>query len=132
MKKLLTIISFPLFILSAGHIPFGKLPPLCYFYLCTHLPCPTCGMTRSVSAIARLEFVRAWTYNPLGFLFVGMLALVWSNGLYASFAGRKSQVSVWLERHAVFLTVASLGTLVLYGIARIWLCARGFFSFPAG
>ncbi len=43
-----------------------------------HLPCPSCGMTRSFTAFARLDIAIAFHYNPLGallFLLILFLAL---------------------------------------------------------
>lgn len=44
---------------------FGRDLRLCLFKQLTHLPCPTCGLTRSVLSLLRGEFGQAWLYNPL-------------------------------------------------------------------
>lgn len=43
--------------------------PVCIFHEITGFPCPTCGGTRSVIALSRLDLVSSLTYNPLVFLF---------------------------------------------------------------
>lgn len=31
----------------------------------THIPCPTCGVTRSLWALVRLDFAESFSYNPM-------------------------------------------------------------------
>ena len=58
-------------ILLAAVLPPGGLPiiGICWFHRLTGLPCPGCGLTRSICAIARGELSAAWSFNPFGFLF---------------------------------------------------------------
>ena len=39
----------------------------CVFLYFLGIPCPGCGMTRALRALLRLDFVAAFTYNPLIF-----------------------------------------------------------------
>ncbi|MCE5327018.1 MAG: DUF2752 domain-containing protein [Planctomycetaceae bacterium] len=51
------------------------MPP-CSFYVNTHLPCPGCGMTRSMMAMGRGHVVEAFNFHPFGVvLFSGLVAL---------------------------------------------------------
>lgn len=45
--------------------------PLCPLKLATDYPCPTCGLSRGVLAIARGDILAAWLYNPLVFTMLG-------------------------------------------------------------
>lgn len=65
----------------AGEVA-GRLPG-CLFRGLAGLPCPTCGTTRAVLALVRLEPVEAMTLNPLATLAV--LGLV-GGGLLAGVA----------------------------------------------
>jgi len=69
----------------AAAAPFARdlargVPP-CAFHAVTGLPCPTCGATRAVLALARLDPVAALAWNPLvtlavlAFLAGGVVAL---------------------------------------------------------
>jgi hypothetical protein len=54
------------------HLPFMK----CSFKALTSLPCATCGGTRALRALSRLEFVEAFWLNPL-VMVAGMVAALW-------------------------------------------------------
>lgn len=56
--------------------------PVCAFRAITGIPCPTCGGTRALLALARLDLGAALAWNPLvtlgvaAFFFGGLVALV--------------------------------------------------------
>ena len=41
---------------------------VCIIKHVTHIPCPSCGSTRSVLLLQNGEFLKAFTTNPLGYL----------------------------------------------------------------
>ncbi len=51
--------------------------PLCPLRRILGIPCPSCGLTRSVGAMTRLDFGDAFGWHPLGPLLVAV-AVVWS------------------------------------------------------
>ncbi|MES2465233.1 MAG: DUF2752 domain-containing protein [Armatimonadota bacterium] len=64
----------PIALLLAALMPLpvqgGKsllgLPSLCIFHTLTGLPCPGCGITRSVVCCCHLRFADSVVYHPLG------------------------------------------------------------------
>jgi hypothetical protein len=51
----------------AAAAAFTSLPlPPCPFRVMTHLPCPGCGMTRSVAALLHGNLALSFRYHPLG------------------------------------------------------------------
>src|SRR5205085_6500390 len=53
-----------------------KLPwPICLFHTLTGHPCLTCGATRSAVAFFHAQFLAAFQWNPLAFLFYCALSL---------------------------------------------------------
>jgi hypothetical protein len=114
------------FVLPAdGRILF----PSCYFKAMFHLPCPGCGLSRSLISITRLDLGAAAAYNPFGLVVFPLLCAV----LAVSLAPRRwrQTVAAWLDARATrvrqlyFGGVAAFllfgaGRLVLSGLANGW------------
>jgi hypothetical protein len=94
----------------AGHGTHQQLGlPPCTIYYLTGRPCPSCGLTTSVSAILHGQFGLAWRANPMGFLIVAAAVVVALNSLFALLWGR----SVRIENTRF--------TVLLLGLLAIWL-----------
>jgi len=46
---------------------------ICWFQMIFDLPCPACGLTRSMSSLIHLELYKSLLYHPLSFLVLGYL-----------------------------------------------------------
>lgn len=57
-----------IFFIFIGHFVdiISRLPHFCLFQKIFGIPCPGCGITRSLIAISELNFVSSWHYNPVG------------------------------------------------------------------
>lgn len=119
LKKLCITASFPVFLLAARFVPFNRLPSTCVFINLTGYPCPSCGMTRSVMALVRLDFDRAVHMNPFGLVFVGIFGLWWVNSLYELAAGRRTRIHNWAARHINLLALIGIAVLFLFSALRI-------------
>jgi len=99
----------------------AELVPPCLFRSMTGLPCPTCGSTRAVLALARLDLAGAVALNPLAaagalvFLAGGLIAAI------AALAGRP------LREPQRYSPVARLALLGAVAANWVWLleAARG-------
>ncbi len=93
------------------------LPP-CAIYFLTGRPCPSCGLTTSVSATLHGNLALAWRANPFGILIVAVSAGFLLNSLMA-LLGRRS---LWLHSQLVtwLLLLALLGW-GLHGLVRFLL-----------
>lgn len=84
---------------------------LCPFSFLFDLPCPACGLTRSMSSLLHLELGKSFFFHPLGGLVVLLLVtclftnrpdrLVWRVHLSERF-----QIPVFTLRNVVFLFLA--------------------------
>ena len=60
---------------TCGHLI--SIPHFCLFQKVLHIPCPGCGITRSLFSTARGNIFLAWHYNPVGLLlFLFLLAQI--------------------------------------------------------
>jgi Protein of unknown function (DUF2752) len=117
-----------LFFLPSNGIPGLSL---CWFWSCTNLPCPGCGLTRSVSNLLHGQIHESINYSPFGLFLapvlislgcVGMAPRQWRDR-FRDFAIRRSAVLTWLA-------VATLVGLVVFGVIRALGVKYGWMSFP--
>ena len=47
----------------------------CIFHHLFDIPCPACGLTRSIGSLLNLEWSKSLSYHPLGFIMLGYLGL---------------------------------------------------------
>jgi len=93
------------------------LPP-CMIYYLTGRPCPSCGLTTSVSAIVHGQLRLAWRANPIGFLIVAIALGVALNSLYALLRGRSLRLDFdWVNRILLVL----LSVWLIHGVVRFLL-----------
>ena len=48
----------------------NSIPHFCLFYKLTGLPCPGCGMIRSIQCLVDFELSESLSYNPCGILII--------------------------------------------------------------
>lgn len=79
--------------------------PSCSFLARTGWPCPTCGMTTSVSAAAHGRFALAFRAQPFGLLLFAMAAGLGAAGLWQVFSRKNllARGKLWLWLGAVCL-----------------------------
>lgn len=109
------------FIFTPGNLPAANV---CYFKAITKLPCPACGMTRSFSAISHGEFSRAWDLNPFGYVMYAFLVLFLLLSILDSFSPVIEERLLRQKRYLPYLLVLFLGSLILFGIYRLYLLSQ--------
>jgi len=100
----------------AGHGTHQQLGlPPCTIYYLTGRPCPSCGLTTSVSAILHGQFGLAWRANPMGFVIVVGAVVVALNSLFALLWGRSVRIE---NTRFTLLLLALLALWLLHGVVR--------------
>jgi len=100
----------------AGHGTHQQLGlPPCTIYYLTGRPCPSCGLTTSVSAILHGQFGLAWRANPMGFVIVAAAVAVAFNSLFALLWGRSVRIE---NTRFTLLLLALLALWLLHGVVR--------------
>lgn len=86
----------------------------CAFRAATGLPCPTCGVTRSIVMSLHGEFARAWATAPAGpAAVVGLVAAAFAMLLLAwiqatGIETRIAQARAWIRRGGLAYAAASM------------------------
>jgi len=91
---------------------------ICMLRRLAGMPCPTCGVTRSLRALGQGEVAAAVRFHPLGPLYYVLLLVVLVRSAGIALRGR-----TWLERTArVLVRLLPLVVLVTVGVyvVRMW------------
>ncbi|MBI3921066.1 MAG: DUF2752 domain-containing protein [Armatimonadetes bacterium] len=101
--------------------PAGLPVNLCLFKWITGVPCPGCGLTRSVTCLSHGHFAAAFHFHPFGIV----AYLVLAGLLFAPFApaGIYSACASWFRSRK--LGLAFTVVFVAYAVLRIWAVATG-------
>ena len=126
---------------AAAYLAFAAIQPrggfaaidVCLFHRATGLPCPSCGLTRSLTDLWHLDPAGAWSWNPLGF--VAFPLLLASAAL--AFAPRRvlERIAAALGargRSVLWVSAGALVLVFLFGAARAAAVAAGITTFPSG
>jgi hypothetical protein len=74
----------------------------CLFHKITHIPCPSCGSTRSVFALLNGEFASAFYYNPLGYLILLLMITLPVWVVYDHILGKESFIRSYKNIESLF------------------------------
>ncbi|MFQ5709630.1 MAG: DUF2752 domain-containing protein [bacterium] len=90
---------------------------LCPFFLLFNLPCPACGLTRSMSSLLHLQIGKSLHFHPLGGLV--LFFLIWCAVTNRVVVGREggSSLSRTLRQVFTFKFVAAL--FLLHWLVRM-------------
>jgi hypothetical protein len=91
---------------------------LCYFRSLTGLPCPGCGLTRSLCAIAKGAMLRSFEYHPFGPLLFLIAMVMWFRAI-AELIYRKTVIITLTERTKHRLISVGIIFLCLFWCFRI-------------
>lgn len=99
---------------------------LCWFKNLTGLPCPGCGLTRSIACLAHLEFAKSLRYHPFGPVFFA--GCVFLTLLLVSGAATRERIYGWLvvyDRPARWIYLGIVYSFIAFGLARLALVLIG-------
>jgi len=119
LNKIITITSLLVIIISFILPPDGLGRSTCGLYILTKLPCPACGLTRSVTSISHMQFAKAFYFHPFGFIFYMIFLFL---AIYNFMPEKiKNIISVFLVKNENIIKYAVtliIFLFVIYGIAR--------------
>jgi hypothetical protein len=99
--------------------PHGFGINVCWFYGSTGLPCPGCGVTRSLSCGLRGLLLESWHYHPMGLLILLLFGFTAAQSLLPCSARKRLSQGI-KDRALLFNAVylAFVVTFVGFGLAR--------------
>ena len=115
MKKIrntIIIVVFIIIYLIVGKIAHFYIP--CPIHELTNLYCPGCGVTRMLLAILRLDFYKAFRYNPLAFILLPVAIVLVIDNLYKSYKN-KTPIYKKIDDKIWYILIF---ILIVYGILR--------------
>lgn len=116
--QILAMLLLPVyFILPAGDSHFT----ICPFFHLTGVPCPGCGMGRSLVHIFHLHFIEALYYNPFGFFVAAFQCYMIASFFFPSLI----EFSEEQKRTVTLIQYTFAFSFILYGIIRIYSFTTG-------
>ena len=97
--------------------------PVCSFLVRTGYPCPTCGMTTSVSAMAHGRFVLAFVSHPFGVVFFAGLVVLAAAAVIEALTGQNALSR--LGKPAWWVWTFVIGIPAGWVLILIWGIANG-------
>src|SRR5512140_1663551 len=97
--------------------------PICWWQSATGLPCPGCGLMRSVSCTARGMMVDAWHYHPFGPIWLAVATAGAAGWLLPKRAQQRFTAALARHRRVANAAYAVLvAAFLMYGIGRALAC----------
>lgn len=87
------------------------------FYRLTGIPCPGCGLTRSLAHLAHGDIAASLRLHPLGGLLFLQTALAWS--LWGVQLARRPARPILTERRLALWALANAAALLVVWLARL-------------
>lgn len=125
-------VGVALLVVLGAMVGAGLLPPerigveLCWLRALSGLPCPGCGLTRSVVSLARGEVARAVWFHPFGLLVLPFSLFAASSLLWPAALRARVHAAIDRRRSAVDLAYRAVVVIFLaYGCLRALGAATG-------
>jgi hypothetical protein len=130
--KMTTRVAWLALILAVVLPPKGAGVGLCWMRGELGIPCPGCGLTRSLSCAVRGMFYESWQFHPFGPLILLLFLAVAIVSLLSE--TKRARLATAMERKARFLRilfVVSVTAFCSFGLLRALLHLAGVCQFSA-
>lgn len=93
---------------------------VCWLKNVTKIPCPSCGVTRSILALTKGHFATAFYFNPLGYLiaFILFFTPIW---ILFDFANKKETLLKGYQKMESYLKKPQLGIPLILLVILNWI-----------
>ena len=84
------------------------------------LPCPGCGLTRSITCVSHLEIVKAWNYHPFGLLVHPFLCIAALSAFLSGNTQRRMRICFWKRNRIAYpVYMAVITAFLVFGFVRL-------------
>ena len=114
-----TLVAWLALAIALIHPPHGLGVRICWTAGIADVPCPGCGLTRSLSCVVRGMFAEAWGYHPFGVVFAALFVGIAVIGLLPPSDRRR--VAAAMDRFSGWTTfgyAAFVASFLAYGVIR--------------
>jgi len=114
-----TFVAWAALAIALVHPPHGLGVRICWTAGVADVPCPGCGLTRSVSCAVRGMFAEAWAYHPFGPVFAALFIGIAAVSLLP--LGGRRRVAAVMDRFSgwtAFAYAAFVASFLTYGVVR--------------
>lgn len=108
-KECLILLTFFLIIIILYYL---NIPIPCLFNKITNLKCPGCGITRMFISLFKLDFIAAFKYNQLCFIYL-ILFYIYIIYIYISYLLKKEYKKITNKTINILLVIT-----IIFGIIR--------------
>jgi hypothetical protein len=119
LRRPTLVAAWAVLLIALVHPPHGLGLPICWMAAATGVPCPGCGLTRSMSCAIRGMLRASWHYHPFGFVFLALFAGIAVISLFP--ARIRERLDAWIERHVRAMNIAYgvlIAAFLMFGAAR--------------
>ena len=99
---------------------FGRGPVMCPLPLILGIPCPGCGITRSLACVTHGEFARAFEYHAIWPALLAYLGALW---IYKVLETVRGEPPKWPTR--MIARVALIGLMTFWAVRLVWFFTHG-------
>ncbi|MGD8452962.1 MAG: DUF2752 domain-containing protein [Phycisphaerae bacterium] len=113
------VVAWVILAFALVHPAHGLGLPICMWRAAADVPCPGCGMARSLSCTLRGDITQACAYHPFGPIFAGLFVVMGVVGYLPESA--RGRFMACLDRHGRWTTAAYvtlIGAFLVFGAVR--------------
>ena len=119
LGKYCVIVAWLGLLLAVVSPPHGFGIPICWLQGATGLPCPGCGVTRSLSCGIRGMLAESWNYHPMGLVILALFIFTAAQSLLPPQLRQRLKSQLQARATAFSsLYIAFVTVFVGYGIVR--------------